>query len=145
MALVLLVVTEVVLRRFFNSPTIWNFEVTKQLYGLHFMILAPYVMLHKGHVSIDLFYEKCSEKGQAVLDIVGAVIFGFPFLIIALYEGIKYAALSWEMLETSWSAFAPPLYFIKTVIPIVACLLLLQSLSLLVRNIQTILKGYYHV
>ena len=40
--LVLLTVMEVILRRIFGAPTIWSFEVLKQLYGLHFMIVAGF-------------------------------------------------------------------------------------------------------
>jgi len=45
--LTLLVVLEVVLRRFFGRPTIWNFEVTKQLYAFHFMIVSAYAYYGK--------------------------------------------------------------------------------------------------
>ena len=45
LALTLLVVLEVVLRKFLNRPTVWNFEVTKQLYSFHFMIAAGYIYL----------------------------------------------------------------------------------------------------
>jgi len=139
--LAILVVLEVILRRFLNSPTIWNFEVTKQLYGFHFMIIAGYALLHKSHVSIDILYGKCSERKKAILDIISYTIFFFPFLLIVLYQGIKYAGNSWAMLETSWSVFAPPLYLIKTVIPVMAFLLLLQGVAIFVRQIQTAIKG----
>ena len=47
--LVLLTVTEVVMRRFFGAPTIWSFEVSKQVYSLHFMIVAGFGLLYPGH------------------------------------------------------------------------------------------------
>ena len=139
--LAILVVLEVILRRFVNSPTIWNFEVTKQLYGFHFMIIAGYALLHKSHVSIDILYGKCSERKKAILDIISYTIFFFPFLLIVLYQGIKYAARSWAIYETSWSVFGPPLYPIKTVIPVTAFLLLIQGIAIFIRKLDVVIRG----
>ena len=51
--LVLLTVMEVILRRFLNSPTIWSFEVLKQLFALHFMIVAAYALLYLSLIHIS--------------------------------------------------------------------------------------------
>ena len=137
----ILVVMEVILRRFFNKPTIWNFEITKQLYGFHFMIIAGYALLYKAHVSIDILYGRFSEKTKAIMDIISYAIFFFPFLLVVFYQGIKYAEKSWAIKETSWSVFAPPLYPIKTVIPVMAFLLLLQGAAIFARKIQKVIRG----
>lgn len=137
----ILVVTEVIMRRFLNRPTIWNFEVVKQLYGFYFLILAGYTLLHKGHVAIDLIHEKLSLRKQAVVDVISYLIFFFPFCFILFSEGITFAKTSWAMKETSWSVFAPPLYPIKTVIPIAAALLLVQGLSVFIRRFTILIKG----
>ena len=108
-ALTILVVLEVVMRRLLNRPTIWNFEVTIQLYAFFFMIVAGYALLHKSHVAVDILYGKFSQRTQAVLDVFTYIVFFFPFMWVVLYEGIKYAANSWGMQEKSWSVFAPPL------------------------------------
>ena len=60
--LVILVVLEVILRKIFGSPTIWNFEVSKQLFACHFMMVSAFALLHKAHVSIDIVYEKFNQK-----------------------------------------------------------------------------------
>ena len=76
-----------------------------------------------------------------MLDIVTYILFFFPFLFVILYEGIKYAANSWAMRETSWSVFAPPLYPIKTVIPVMAFLLLIQGVAVFLRQLHIAIKG----
>ena len=139
--LLVLVVLEVILRRFLNRPTIWNFEVTIQLYAFHFMIVAAYALLYKSHVTIDVLYERFSKRTKAILDVISYAIFFFPFLLVVLYEGIKYAANSWAMREVSWSVFAPPLYPIKTVIAVMAFLLLIQGFAIFVRQLRTAIKG----
>jgi len=139
--LTLLVVLEVVLRRFFGRPTIWNFEVTKQLYAFHFMIVSAYALLWKAHVAIDIIYERLSQKTKAICDVITYIIFFFPFLSVWLYQGIKYAARSWAIYETSWSVFGPPLYPIKTVIPVTAFLLLIQGIAIFIRKLDVVIRG----
>jgi len=139
--LMLLVVLEVVLRYFFNHPTIWNFEITVQIYAFHFMIVAAFALLHGSHVAIDVFSQKLSKRAKAVLDVITYIIFFFPFMIILLYQGIKYSAKSWMLLERTWSSFQAPLYPIKTVIPLMALLLLIQGLAIFIRSLYFAVKG----
>jgi TRAP-type mannitol/chloroaromatic compound transport system permease small subunit len=105
------------------------------------MIVAGYTLFHKAHVSVDILFAKFKQRTKAILDVITYSIFFFPFLLVVLYEGIKYAANSWKISETSWSAFAPPLYPIKTVIPITAALLLIQGISIFIRQIHMAIKG----
>ncbi|MFA4911293.1 MAG: TRAP transporter small permease subunit, partial [Desulfobacteria bacterium] len=68
--IIVIVVYEVILRKVFDAPTIWAFELTTILYGVHFMLGVPHTLLHKGHVSIDLIYSRFSPKVQAYIDVV---------------------------------------------------------------------------
>ncbi|MBU2645118.1 TRAP transporter small permease subunit [bacterium] len=136
-----LIVYEVIQRRVLNTPTIWNFEVLLQLFGLYFMILASYGLLHSSHVSVDFIYQRFSPRNQAILDIISYTIFFFPFWIIMLWQGSRFAKISWDMLEKSPSVFAAPLYPIKTIIPLTAVLLLLQGLSIYIRRFLIIFRG----
>lgn len=137
--LTLLVVYEVVMRRLIGSPTIWTFEISKQLYGCYFMLMAGYALLHGSHISVDVIYSAISTKKQALCDVFSYLVFFFPFCIVILIEGTKYAASSWMMCEKSPSIFAPPLYPIKTIIPVMAFLLLIQGIAVFVRRLEVAL------
>ena len=139
--LMLLVVFEVIMRRFIGKPTDWSFEVTIQFYALHFMIVAAYGLLHNSHVSVDIIYTNFGPRTKAWIDVVTYCLFFFPFIIILIKEGIPYAANSWATHERSWSAFAPPLYYVKTVIPATAILLLLQGAAIFIRQLYFGIKG----
>lgn len=139
--LMLLVVFEVISRRLFNSPTIWTFETITMIFGFHFMIVAAYALLHKSIVSVDLLYQRLSPKKQAILDLITYAVFFFPFVLGLFYIGIVYAATSWASREVSSSLFAPPLYPIKTVIPVVFALLALQGISEVLKRIITLVTG----
>lgn len=136
-----LVVYEVIMRKIFGSPTIWSFEVTKQVYAAHFMLLTPFALLYGSHVSVNILYQYLSKKKQAILNIITYIVFFFPFTIVVLWKGTIYAADSWAMHETSWSVFSAPLYYVKTIIPITAFLLILQGISLFLRNVKALSKG----
>ncbi|MCK9230628.1 MAG: TRAP transporter small permease subunit [Syntrophales bacterium] len=141
--LVLLVVFEVITRQF-NRPTIWTFESVSFLYGAHFMLVAAYGLLTKSHVCIDLVSSRFSVKINAIFSLICYVLLFFPFIIVFTYYGIDYSYFSWLYLETSWSAWGPPLYYIKTVIPITAVMLLVQGISEVIKNIG-ILTGVKEV
>ena len=143
--LVIIVVVEIVLRNLFNSPTIWSFEVLKQLYGFYFMICAGYTLKHQGHVGIDVLSQRFSPRMQPIVDLVCYLVFFFPFCLVLLYYGAVFAAKSWEMLETEWGAFAIPIYPIKTVIPVTAVLLLLQGIAEFIRKLSAVASGGEHV
>ncbi|WP_167527858.1 TRAP transporter small permease subunit [Desulfosarcina alkanivorans] len=138
--LTILVVLEVVMRYLFGRPTTWSFEVTKMIYGFYFMILGGYTLQKKGHVAIDVIYEMLKPKTRAILDIISYLIFFFPFCTVVLIEGIKFAKKSWQISETSWSVFAPPLYPIKTVIPVAVALMLLQGIAIFISHIRFLIK-----
>jgi TRAP-type mannitol/chloroaromatic compound transport system permease small subunit len=141
LALMLVVVFEVVMRRFFNSPTIWSFEITIQLYALYFMIIASYGLLHNSHVSIEIIYEKFGARTRSVLNVLSYLIFFYPFMFVLMVKAIPYVSKSWAANEKSWSVFAPPLYPIKTIIPLMVLLLLIQGTANFIRHVYFMIKG----
>jgi len=88
----------VVLRYIFNSPTIWAFEVSNFLFGGIIILGGGYLLLHKGHVSVDIIYNRLSVRGKAILDLCTAPLF-FLFVGVLMWQGIDmfWTSLSrWE-------------------------------------------------
>ncbi|OPX39217.1 MAG: hypothetical protein B1H13_10210 [Desulfobacteraceae bacterium 4484_190.3] len=135
------VVFEVISRRIFDMPHIWAPEVTDFLYGPHFMLVAAYTLLYKGHVAIDIIYNRFSPRVRGILDIITYLVFFFPFCSIVFYQGVIFAKTSWLIHETSGSAALPVIPEIKTVIPVTFALLLLQGLANFIRSIIQAVKG----
>ncbi|ROQ93162.1 tripartite ATP-independent transporter DctQ subunit, partial [Desulfosoma caldarium] len=70
------VIYEVAMRYLFNAPTIWGFEMTTFLYGLHYMLGLAYTELHGGHVKVDILTARMKKKPATLLAILtNAVIF----------------------------------------------------------------------
>jgi len=136
-----LVVFEVISRRVFNMPHIWAPEVTDFIYGPHFMLVAAYTLLHRGHVSIEVIYERFSPKVRAILDCFTYLVFFFPFLIIVFTQGILFAYTSWSIGETSESAALIVVPGVKTVIPVAFLLILIQGLANFIRRVIFVIRG----
>lgn len=137
-----IVVFEVVTRRVFHSPHVWTYEIITLFYGAHFMLLAAYTLLQKGHVAIDIIYNRLQPKTKVILDILTYLIFFFPFLIALFYVSSSLAASSWATNEKTLTARLPiVLPTMKTIIPITAALLLMQGISIFCRKIYFLKTG----
>ena len=71
-----------------------------------------------------------SPRRQALVDLLGTVFLLLPTCGYLLVESLPYVASSWRVLERSREAGGlPALYLLKTVIPLMAGLLMLQGLA----------------
>ena len=134
------ILIEVVLRYIVNRPTIWAHELSTFFFGASWVLGAGYTFLLGGHVNMDVFYNKCTLRKKAILDIITYVC-TFTFCFFMLKESIEMAARSWAMKEISDTLWAPPLYPIKTILPIGVLLLLLQSLNKFIRDMGLAITG----
>jgi TRAP-type mannitol/chloroaromatic compound transport system permease small subunit len=135
----LLLVFEVIMRYLFNSPTIFSQELSTIFFGAIGMLGGTYTLLHKSHVNLDILYGRFSAKKRAAIDIITSALFFF-FCGLMIWYGSKMTYESIMQNEHSPSMWAPPMYFIKMIIPISATMLFLQGLAKLYRDILT-LKG----
>jgi len=129
-----LLLMEVILRYFFNSPTVWANEFSQMLFGAYAILAGGYILSTGGHVNVDILYSHLSKKSRAGLDIFTSILFFLFCGMLLIYGG----SLAWESLERfehSQSAWNPPLYPAKLMIPLAALLLILQGLAKLIQDI----------
>jgi len=138
--LTLILLYEVIARYFFENPTIWAHETSIYLFGFISVMSGAYVLLERAHVTLDLLYAHVSDRKKALLDTIVAPVFLFT-LILMIWKGSVFAVQSWKILETSSTVWNPPLYPIKTVIPLAAVLLILQVGAKLIRDIFFVITG----
>ena len=99
-----------------------------------FMLAAAWTLQVGGHVRVDVFYAQASPRRRAVIDLVGAVIFLFPFAIAVAVLSLPYVERSWAILEGSRETSGLPLvYLLKTLIPLFALLIGLQGIAQAIR------------
>lgn len=138
--IMLITVYDVAMRFVFGMPTLWAFDVVKQLYALEFMILAGFGLVRNAHVSVDVLTSKLSRRKQAGLEVISYVVFFLPFMVMLIWKSYEFAARSWASGETTWGVVALPVYPIKTVIVVASVLLLLQGIAKIIRELA-ILTG----
>jgi len=136
--IMLITVYDVTMRNLVGQPTIWAFDVSNQLYAVHFLMLAGFGLLHHVHVSVDVIWARWQPRTQAIVDLVSYVVFFLPFMIMLTWQSYLFAARSWASRETSWGVMAMPLYPLKSMMVIASILLLLQGLATIIRRIRAI-------
>ena len=92
--LLIIVVFEVAMRYALNSPTIWAFEATTFLYGLHYMFGLAYTDVYDGHVKVDIFTSMASDKTQTILRIFTNLVLFMPVIGCMTLWSIKFAYIS---------------------------------------------------
>lgn len=118
-------VMEVILRYGFNRPTIWAWDVNIQLFAAFIFLGAGYHLLHRTVVTVDVLYNRFPPKWRAFADLI-TYLCCLTFCTVIIWGGTVMAVKSWAVLETSRTFFEPPLYFIKTLIPVAGVLMAAQ-------------------
>ncbi len=133
---------EVIMAYAFNSPTLWNFDFSLQMYGALFIMGGAYALCTEAHIRGDVIYRLLSVKKQASVDLILYIIFFMPGVCALAFAGIDYAGDAWRSGETSWNSPAKiQIYMIKSLIPATGFLLIIQGFSEICRCIIAIRSG----
>lgn len=134
--MVLITLAVVLLRYLFNTGAIPLQESVVYLHGLLFLLGIPYGISRDTHVRVDLLYSRLSEQHQRYVDICGHLLFLIPVALFILITSLPYVAASWRVLEGSAEVGGiPAVFLLKTLIPVMAALLLMQGISEIVRKL----------
>ena len=125
----------VVLRYAFDLGFPWLQELYVWQHAAVFMAGAGYTMLHRGHVNVDVMYGRLGPRGRAWIDIVGTLVFLFPWLAVVAITSASFVLSSWSIREGASTADGmPAVYLLKSLIWVFCALLFLQGLALIARR-----------
>ena len=140
--LILSMTYEIFARYFFNSPTMWSYDVSYMLSSLILVMGVAWVLAERGHVSVDILYNKFPTRGRVFLDIFFSLVLFFPCWILVLLYMFPDIANSWSTGETaSVGTWKPILYPFKTWIFLGLLLFLVQGVIELIKNVKTLISG----
>ncbi|MCM3670414.1 TRAP transporter small permease subunit [Mesobacillus maritimus] len=140
LVLIFTLVYEVISRHLFNKPTFWSYDISYMLGSSAAFLGMAWVLKNRQHVRVDLFYEKLSNRNQALLDIVLSLCLFFPLIILGFSNSLDAAMNSYLRAETAASSsWRPLIYPLRMVIPIALGLLFLQGVADMIRNIYQLL------
>ena len=142
LAMVLTTFAVVVLRKLFDTGSIALQESVSYLHAAVFMLAAAYTLKQGGHVRVDILYQKFSPRTRAWVDLLGTLLLLFPVCLFLLFSSLDYVGASWSILEGSREADGlDGVFLLKTAIPVMAVLLLLQGCSMVLHNLL-LLSGH---
>jgi TRAP-type mannitol/chloroaromatic compound transport system permease small subunit len=121
------------------SSNMW-IELQWYLFSLVFLLGAAYTLKYDAHVRVDVLYTQLSRKGKAWVNLLGTVLFLIPFCALIFWMSIPFVTNSWAILEMSPDPGGLPRYPIKTVIPLALLLVILQGVSICIREVA-VLRG----
>lgn len=121
-------------RYVFGYNSIAAQESVLYMHATLFMLGAGFTLLVDKHVRVDVFFAKLSDQAKRRID-----IFGHLFLLIPSMTALLY--WSWPSVRNSWKILEGPIsvggieavFLLKSLIPAFCILVLLQSVSILVR------------
>jgi TRAP-type mannitol/chloroaromatic compound transport system permease small subunit len=124
-----IIIYDVAMRYVMNAPTRWAFDVTKMMFGFYFVLLGGYALRHQAHVRVDLVTETLSPFTRRIVEVLGYVIFFFPFAWVFMTRSYDFALRSYMQGETTYGSVQLPVYPLKMAMAVAAALLMLQGIS----------------
>jgi len=119
---------DVVLRYAFNNSSIALQEMEWHLFSALFLLGIAYTLQNDAHVRVDIFYAKFEPKKQALINIIGFVLFILPISLLIAYYGIDFTYNAYEISEQSGDPGGLTYRFIiKSSIPISFILVIISG------------------
>lgn len=121
-------------RNVLNIPLSWAIESAQFILAAYYIVGGAYSLQLGDHVRMDLLYERLSETGKAKLDAFtnGFLVFYLVCLLIGSLSSAKYAI---DYDQRNFSMWNPSMIPIKVIMVCGIVLVLLQALSILIKDI----------
>ena len=132
---VLISATNASVRKLFNYSSNAYLEIQWYLFSVIFLFGAGYTLLRNDHVRIDIIQGRVSARAQNWIDVVGIVLFLWPMSIIIMWLSWPLFVDSFARHEVSTNAGGLIVWPARLMVPIGFALLLMQSVSELIKRI----------
>ena len=127
-----------VTRNIINIPLIWIIEMAQFVMTGYYLLGGGYSMLTDDHVRMDLIYSKLKDKTKALLDSLTSVFLVF-YLVVLFYGSISSLTYTIETNQRLFTAWAPYVWPIKSIMTFGIGLMLLQSIAIFFKDIAKVL------
>ena len=123
--MMLIISYDVILRYFFNRPTMWVSDISTL--GIPFVTLlaAAWALRKESHIKIDIVVQRISPRRSALLQIVNSII-ALLACIVFFWQGLEvlFEAYQWD--EQLFRNLVIPKVYLLWVFPFGALLLCIQ-------------------
>jgi TRAP-type mannitol/chloroaromatic compound transport system permease small subunit len=115
----------------------WIIEMAQFIITGYYLLGGGYSMIMGDHVRMDLVYSKLSDHNKAKMDAFTSFFLVF-YLVTLLYGSISSLIYTIETNQRLFTAWAPYVWPIKTIMLIGISLMLLQSISMFFKDIAKV-------
>jgi len=134
--LIINVFYDVVSRYFFGGGSIALQELEWHIFGIIILYGMSYTLREEGHVRVDFLYNNFSPKTQAIINILGTIIFIIPLAIFIIYGSYGFVMDSYTTNEISDDPGGlTHRWIIKAMIPLSFLFLIITSIGYVIKNI----------
>jgi len=120
----------VMLRYVFGESFTKLSEAVMYAHALGFLMAAPAALIANAHVRVDIVYEGLSEKGRALVDVLGFTGLLAPVMLLLLFYCGPVVELAWRTGERSPETDGLPFVFLlKTAMPVFAVSMLAAGVA----------------
>ncbi|ABC30981.1 TRAP-type mannitol/chloroaromatic compound transport system, small permease component [Hahella chejuensis KCTC 2396] len=128
--LMLVIMTNVVMRYFFGEGRIEFEELQWHLYAIGFLTALSYCYQSDDHVRVDVVHERLSLKSRCWIEFFGILFLLIPFLALLTYYAFPFVYGAWLSGERSLSPGGLPYrWAIKAALPVGLLLLSIATAS----------------
>lgn len=124
----------VIFRFIFSYEQAFMGDLVRFWYAALFLFASAYTLLHEGHVRVDVFFDKFSDRAQALSNAIGALILGIPLCWVIIIRGmwektyvINSPLLAIEISQSGFGLYVK--YLMALFLAIFAVTMLIQFLS----------------
>jgi TRAP-type mannitol/chloroaromatic compound transport system permease small subunit len=135
-ALMLIILTQVILRYGFHNGLVALEEIIWHLYAVAFMFGISYAITTDSHIRVDIIHMHLPIKTQRIIEILGILFLLMPFVVIILDHSLEWVSESFRVSETSSNPTGLPYrWIIKSIIPISLILIFIAALAKLIEEV----------
>lgn len=135
LVVVLISAGNAIVRKLFNYSSNGLLEIQWYLFSALFLLAAAYTLQRNEHIRIDLITSRLSRRAQAVIDILGTLLFLFPLCALLVYFSWPIFVDAWMTQEMSSDAGGLVRWPALLLVPVGFALLWLQGLSEVIKRL----------
>lgn len=135
LAAVLISAGNAIVRKVFNTSSNSLLEIQWYLFAGVFMLGVGYTLLRNAHVRIDFISSRLARRTNAIIDILGIVVFVIPLSLILINLSWPLFVGAYESGEMSQNAGGLIRWPVYLLMPVGFGILLVQAISELIKRI----------
>ncbi len=120
-----LMMAEVMARNIFESPILGASEIAIYLYVTAAYWGFSYTQKEKGHICVELLYDRLGAQAKRVVDVISCVL-GDILLVFFTFFTWKMFTNSWAVKEIQLTAMKMPVYLLKFAVAVGVTIMLVQ-------------------